>query len=207
MIQLKEKQFWDGRRNEFFIDRHRPSFQAVLYYYQSGGRLRRPIEVPEDIFLEELEFYEIGEDTILQYKLKEGFIIDQEKPLPPRDWQKCVWLTVEEPDYSRFAKVFAIVSVACILVSIVNFCMETLPMFHGRNCLNITEDGLIFRMKPNYKDAFFVVETICVIWFTIEFILRGISCPNKCTFVKNIMNIFDVMAILPLFYYTHHCCN
>ena len=28
---MKRKQFWDARRNEFFIDRHRPSFQAVLY--------------------------------------------------------------------------------------------------------------------------------------------------------------------------------
>lgn len=69
---IKRRQFWDGRRNEFFIDRHRPSFQAVLYYYQSGGRLRRPIEVPEDIFLEELEFYEIGDDIIKDYKKKKA---------------------------------------------------------------------------------------------------------------------------------------
>ena len=197
---VKRKRFWDSRRNEFFIDRHRPSFQAVLYYYQSGGRLRRPIEVPEDIFLEELEFYEVGDDTILQYKIKEGFLMDEEKPLPPRDWQKVIWLSVEEPDYSRFAKVFAIVSVTCILISIVNFCLETLPMFQGRNCINVTSDGgHTFGLKPNYRDAFFIVETICVIWFTIEFILRSISCPNKLVFVKNIMNVFDLMAILPYF--------
>ena len=64
--------FWDNRRNEFFLDRHRPSFQAILYFYQSGGRLRRPIEVPEEIFIDELEFYQIAEDTIMDYKLREG---------------------------------------------------------------------------------------------------------------------------------------
>lgn len=74
---VKRRQFWDRRRNELFIDRHRPSFQAVLYYYQSGGRLRRPIEVPEDIFLEELEFYQISEETITEYKVKEGFILEK----------------------------------------------------------------------------------------------------------------------------------
>ena len=197
---MKRKQFWDARRNEFFIDRHRPSFQAVLYYYQSGGRLRRPIEVPEDIFLEELEFYMIGDDIIKEYKLKEGFIMDEVKPLPSNDILKRIWLLVEEPDSSKAAKVFAIISVTCILVSIINFCLETLPSFERPPCVNVTYDGgQTFEMAPNYTDAFFVIETICVIWFTIEFMLRLISCPSKWEFCKNIMNIFDVMAILPYF--------
>ena len=55
----------------------RPSFQAVLYYYQSGGRLRRPIEVPDDIFLEELQFYEISDAAIVEYKIKEGFLMEK----------------------------------------------------------------------------------------------------------------------------------
>ena len=177
---MKRKQFWDARRNEFFIDRHRPSFQAVLYYYQSGGRLRRPIEVPEDIFLEELEFYMIGDDIIKEYKLKEGFIMDEVKPLPSNDILKRIWLLVEEPDSSKAAKVFAIISVTCILVSIINFCLETLPSFERPPCVNVTYDGgQTYEMAPNYTDAFFVIETICVIWFTIEFMLRLISCPLK----------------------------
>ena len=197
---MKRKQFWDARRNEFFIDRHRPSFQAVLYYYQSGGRLRRPIEVPEDIFLEELEFYMIGEEDIKEYKHKEGFIMDEVKPLPSNDILKRIWLLVEEPDSSKAAKVFAIISVACIMVSIINFCLETLPSFERPPCVNVSFDGgVTYEMSPNYTDAFFVIETICVIWFTIEFMLRLISCPNKWEFCKNIMNIFDVMAILPYF--------
>ena len=74
---VKRRRFWDARRREFYLDRHRPSFQAVLYYYQSGGRLRRPLEVPEDVFLDELEFYELGEKTILEYKIKEGFLLEK----------------------------------------------------------------------------------------------------------------------------------
>lgn len=197
---LKRREFWDSRRNEFFIDRHRPSFQAILYFYQSGGRLRRPFEVPEDIFLEELEFYQIGEDDIKEYKEKEGFLLDEVKPLPKNKVFLKIWQFVEEPDSSRFARVFAIVSVTCIIVSIINFCMETLPHFERSNCVNVTTDGgLTYTQKPNYNDAFFIVETVCIIWFSIEFILRGISCPCKMAFLKNIMNAFDLMAILPYF--------
>jgi hypothetical protein len=38
--------FFDPLRNEYFFDRNRPSFDAILYYYQSNGRLRRPNHVP-----------------------------------------------------------------------------------------------------------------------------------------------------------------
>jgi potassium voltage-gated channel Shaker-related subfamily A protein 7 len=42
---MKRKAYWDPKQHEYFFDRHRPSFQAILYYYQSGGRLKRPFEV------------------------------------------------------------------------------------------------------------------------------------------------------------------
>jgi hypothetical protein len=38
--------YFDPLRNEYFFDRNRPSFDAILYYYQSNGRLRRPNHVP-----------------------------------------------------------------------------------------------------------------------------------------------------------------
>jgi len=51
------------------------------------------------------------------------------------DWQLC-----EEPNSSRFARVFAAVSVASIIVSIVNFCTETIPVFADRPiCVNVTD--------------------------------------------------------------------
>ena len=44
--------------------------QAILYYYQSGGRLRRPVDVPEDVFLDEIAFYELGERPLREYREK-----------------------------------------------------------------------------------------------------------------------------------------
>jgi len=75
--EAKRRRYWDRRRSEIYLDRHRPTFHAVLYYYQSGGRLRRPIEVPDDVFLEELRFYELSDAAIVEYKIKEGFLMDK----------------------------------------------------------------------------------------------------------------------------------
>ena len=58
-------------------------------------------------------------------------------------------------------QVFALLSVLCIMVAIVSFCMETLPAFDRPVCLNTTVDGgLTYFMRPNYQDPFFIVESV-----------------------------------------------
>ena len=119
--------FFDPLRNEYFFDRNRPSFDAILYYYQSGGRLRRPVNVPLDMFSEEIKFYELGEEAMEKFREDEGFIKEEERPLPEKEYQRQVWLLFEYPESSGPARVIAIVSVMVILISIVIFCLETLP--------------------------------------------------------------------------------
>lgn len=96
-------------------------------------------------------------------------------------------------------RAFAICAVFFIIVSVVNFCMETLPYFERSLCLNITGANGEPELLPNYADPFFIIESICVLWFTMEFVLRIISCPSKKSFCRSIMNMFDVVAILPFF--------
>lgn len=59
----------------------------------------------------------------------EGFIKEEEKPLPLNENQRKVWLLFEYPESSQAARVVAIISVFVILLSIVIFCLETLPEF------------------------------------------------------------------------------
>ena len=65
--------YFDPNRNEYFFDRCRIAFEAILYYYQSSGRLRRPGNVPLDIFVEEVRFYELGDEVLEKLKADEGF--------------------------------------------------------------------------------------------------------------------------------------
>lgn len=66
--------YFDPLRNEYFFDRNRPSFDAILYYYQSGGRLRRPVNVPLDVFSEEIKFYELGEMATNKFRYERGTV-------------------------------------------------------------------------------------------------------------------------------------
>ena len=197
----KRMRFFDPLRNEYFFDRNRPSFDAILYYYQSGGRLRRPVSVPVDIFLEELRFYELEEEVIELFRDDEGLAREEERPLPDNEFQRQFWLLFEYPESSGPARMIAIVSVMVILISIIIFCLETLPEFREvptvpDNDVNGSANGT----EPNpFTDPFFMVETLCIVWFSFEFTMRFLSCPSKAAFFKNIMNLIDVVAIAPYF--------
>jgi len=108
--------------------------------------------VPEDVFIEELEFYEMDESLISEYKQKEGFVVER-REMPSGDWQRFVWLLCEEPNSSRLARVFAAVSVSSIVVSIVNFCTETIPVFADRPvCVNVTDsDGRVRQVSVSVR--------------------------------------------------------
>ncbi|UJR21577.1 hypothetical protein I4U23_024659 [Adineta vaga] len=198
--------FFDPLRNEYFFDRNRPSFDAILYFYQSNGRLRRPNHVPIDVFTEEIKFFELGEDAFNKFREDEGFIKEEERILPKPEVQRKIWLLFEYPETSQWARVIALISVIVILMSIVIFCLETLPKFkryrvrpadntsYDSSRLTIEEDDI-----PELTEPFFIIETCCIIWFSFELIVRLASCPLKLVFLKSMMNIIDIVAIVPYF--------
>ncbi|KAM4734433.1 potassium voltage-gated channel subfamily A member 1-like [Anableps anableps] len=197
----KRMRYFDPLRNEYFFDRNRPSFDAILYYYQSGGRLRRPVNVPLDMFSEEIKFYELGVDAMERFREDEGFIREEERPLPEKEFQRQIWLLFEHPESSGTARGIAIVSVMVILISIVIFCLETLPQLKEDPMGRFETFGnTTIYYKPNIlTDPFFVIETLCIIWFSFELIVRFLACPSKPAFFKNMMNTIDIVAIIPYF--------
>lgn len=198
----KRRRYFDPLRNEYFFDRNRPSFDAILYYYQSGGRIRRPVNVPIDVFTEEIRFYQLGEEAMEKFRDDEGFIKEDERVLPKSDFQKQLWLLFEYPESSGPARGIAIVSVLVILISIVIFCMETLPEFRDerdQRSVAPTTNGTASHVQNPFTDPFFIIETLCIIWFTFELLVRFFACPSKASFSKNIMNIIDIVAIIPYF--------
>lgn len=74
-------------------------------------------------------FFLINNNNANCYREDEGFIKEEERPLPENENQRKVWLLFEYPESSQAARVVAIISVFVILLSIVIFCLETLPEF------------------------------------------------------------------------------
>ncbi|XP_053706180.1 potassium voltage-gated channel subfamily A member 10 [Synchiropus splendidus] len=208
----KRMEYFDPMRNEYFFDRNRPSFDGILYYYQSGGKIRRPANVPLDVFADEMVFYELGNEAMEQFREDEGFIKDVDIPLPNNEICRQFWLLFEYPESSNAARGVALVSVIVIVISIIIFCMETLPVFRDET------DKIVPTAVQHYNqsrvqspapadtenpaalsDPFFLIETACIGWFFFELFVRFLVCPSKKEFFHNIMNVIDLISIIPYF--------
>uniref|UniRef100_A0A5S6QCD5 BTB domain-containing protein n=1 Tax=Trichuris muris TaxID=70415 RepID=A0A5S6QCD5_TRIMR len=198
----KCQKYYNKEMGEYFFDRHRSSFEAILYFYQSGGHLKRPEWIPVDVFIKELKFFEMGAQVIEHFWQLEGYRKQDIPLLPKHPFQRKVWQVMEHPDSSVCARVFAFFSVFVIAVSTLSFCLETLPEL--RQVINVTESGdgmqdYAEAGRFEIRNPFFVVEVICICWFTVEFIVRIISCPSKLEFCRSFLNVIDFIAILPFF--------
>ena len=67
-------------------------------------------------------------------------------------------------------------------ISCTCFTLETLPQFQ-QNPTRIWQD----------------IETVCMAFFTVELVLRLGSCPDLGKFFKGVLNIVDILAIIPFY--------
>ena len=45
----------------------------------------------------------------------------------------------------------------------------------------------------------FIIETVCVAWFSLEFVLRFVQARSKLAFLRGPLNVIDALAILPYY--------
>ena len=106
---------------------------------------------------------------------------------------------MEDPNSSTIAKVLAYISILMILLSTVTYCLETVPTVVNNSSKRIY--GVNF-------DILFISETVVILWFTIEYILRTWSTQHRLKFVLSFMGILDLLVIVPyyvfvMFYRSH----
>lgn len=95
-----------------------------------------------------------------------------------------LWDMFDDPSSSLSARIISIVVMGLIATSIVMFVVETLPQFHRH---------------PQHMPTFRSIELVCVVGFTIEYVMRFITCPNKLQFFLGILNAVDLLAVLPFY--------
>lgn len=199
--QRREK-FYDREKKEYFFDKNRICFESILAYYQTCGVLIRPSTIPRKVFVGDLKFFDLGEDALRQAgdDLDVAFT-PEARPMPKNKLQRKIWSIFEHPDTSNWARAMAIFSVTVIVLSIVLFCVETLPQFQPKpqRKYNSTSGDEEPAPRQKQNSAFFVIEAFCIAWFTLEYTVRFLCSPNKCKFVVSVLNIIDLVAILPFF--------
>ncbi|XP_061825226.1 delayed-rectifier potassium channel regulatory subunit KCNS3-like [Nerophis lumbriciformis] len=105
-----------------------------------------------------------------------------------------VWIHLENPSYSTSAKAMAVASMSVVLVSIVAMCVHSMPDFQqvDHNNKQLEDPVLNF------------FENLCVLLFSVEFILRLVVAPSARNFLRSPLNVIDLMSIMP-FYVTLAC--
>jgi len=212
--------YFNKESQEFYFERDPDVFPVVLAYYITGI-LHIPRHICVDHYQQEMEYWgipflldcccqgfhqqewevmetvkktnELFEIKAKRGKLKSGESMGSEINLTPETkwskFQKQTWDLFEDHHSSRAASVISFLSSAMVIISTITLCLNTHPDIQIRN-----SDG----SKADNPDLA-VVEMVCICWFTIEYIARLVSCPNKKPFLKSILNSIDLLAILPFY--------
>ncbi|KAF9807977.1 hypothetical protein SFRURICE_017149 [Spodoptera frugiperda] len=109
------------------------------------------------------------------------------------DLRQKMWRAFENPHTSTAALVFYYVTGFFIAVSVMANVVETVPCGHRPGRAGTLPCG------ERYKIVFFCLDTACVMIFTAEYLLRLFAAPDRCKFVRSVMSIIDVVAILPYY--------
>ena len=141
----------------------------------------------DDIYLESCcsARYHIKKEQVLEELKKENEAQEDDTGLEFEGmWmghhRKRMWDLLEKPNSSLAAKVLAIVSVSFIVISTVTLTLTTLETFKGP------------AMSPN--NTLTHIESICIAWFSMEYVLRLLSSPDKLAFVKEPLNFIDLLG-------------
>ncbi|NXP15070.1 KCNV2 protein, partial [Thinocorus orbignyianus] len=198
--------------DEYFFDRDPAVFQLVYNFYASGV-LRVRDELCPRSFLEELSYWgvrlkytprccricfeerrdELSEQLKVQRELRSQAEAQENEQLfhhmryyGPQRWR--LWNLMEKPFSSVTAKVMAVASSFFVLISVVALALNT-----------VEEMQQVDRKSGESRPVLEHIETLCIAFFTLEYLLRLVSTPDLRRFASSALNAVDLIAILPLY--------
>ncbi|KAE9553267.1 hypothetical protein FO519_003525 [Halicephalobus sp. NKZ332] len=141
--------------------------------------------------------------------------------------RRRLWLILEGHSHSRWWKLFEVTSTSFVVLSIAALILGSIPEFqvpeprlsnpyatlvpvtyptypnvngHTVSTTTVVKDGEDSKPEMVEHPIFNYVENICVVYFTLEYLLRLWVAPRKLSFVKEFLNIIDLLAITPFIF-------
>ncbi|XP_053481331.1 potassium voltage-gated channel subfamily D member 3 isoform X1 [Ictalurus furcatus] len=206
LLGSSEKEFFfNEETREYFFDRDPDVFRSILNFYRTG-KLHYPRYECISAYDEELAFFGIIPEIISdccyeEYKdrkrenaerLMDDLEDNKDSKLPNMTFRETMWRAFENPHTSTMALVFYYVTGFFIAVSVITNVVETVPCGSIPNQRDIP-------CGERYTVAFFCMDTACVMIFTVEYLMRLFAAPSRYRFMRSVMSIIDVVAILPYY--------
>ena len=189
--------------NEYFFDRHPRSFNTILNFYRTG-KLHVADEMCVLAFKDDLDYWGIPDiylETCCTYKFStkreqveeemeaeaSKLILDDVEDFGTGrfvPYQKFLWDLMEKPDTSMAAKAMSSISMLFVVISTFGMVLNTMHAFQHTDLAG----------KPIDNPELALVESVCISWFTLEYLLRFAGSPGKLEFLVDGMNIVDVLG-------------
>nr|QQY02494.1 potassium voltage-gated channel protein Shal 1 [Cryptocotyle lingua] len=207
LLGSDEKEYFkDAESGEYFFDRDPNLFRFILAYYRSG-KLHFPKDACVKAYHDELIYFGIMpeimgdccyEEYLDRYREnRERELEDLNDHLEEEQLSTCfrdqLWRAFENPQASTLAVVLYYVTGFFIGVSVLANVTETV------SCGTSPETGENIPCGEKYNNAFFCLDTACVMLFTVEYCARLYAAPSRCKFIRSVMSIIDIAAVLPYY--------
>ncbi|XP_059195878.1 potassium voltage-gated channel subfamily G member 4-like [Centropristis striata] len=200
---------YDEMQHEFFFDRDPLAFRAIVNFL-AKGKLRMLQEVCNVALHGELLYWgiDIGQmepccrhrvicsvEEVAEHQRKEDEWRQKRRMLRGSVAEGSLFHmlgeAVENPHSGLAGKVFAFLSVIMVVVTVVSLCMSSMS--------DQQQEEAMGKCSQKCRNLF-VVESVCVAWFSFEFLVRFFHAQSKLEFARGPLNIIDAAVILPYYF-------
>ncbi|KAK2844059.1 hypothetical protein Q5P01_010718 [Channa striata] len=199
---------YDSIRHEFFFDRDPLAFRAI-FSFLAKGKLRLLQDICSVALHTELLYWGIdlermepcchhrmmsSVEEVAEHQRKEDEWREKRRAFRAAATQRgllhMMGEAVENPHSGLAGKVFAFLSVIMVVVTVVSLCISTIS--------DDQQEDAVEECTQKCRNMF-VVESVCVVWFTLEFLVRFFHAQSKLEFARGPINVIDAAAILPYY--------
>lgn len=201
----RKNHFYDEERMEYFFDRDPLIFKNIAEFYRVGSfHVSSTTTACMEAVLDELAFFGIPQhlvsdcccehiitgDEEKEKKRKEMEAIENKREREFQLWtpREKLWEFLTNTKSSKASVIFSYVFGAVVALNISTIVAETVPT---------AKPGM--KQVEAHSNIFYGIDSFCVVIFTMEFIARLYSAPNRLKFVHKMSNVIDLLGIIPYY--------